>query len=204
MFKRTRMTPSWRQWVVARLAAALATLAAIVATAGVVAPPAQAGDGPGAIWYTGIIRSWAQGRCLDSNDNGDVYTIPCNGGQYQQWWITIVEHPENEWATVQIQNVKTHRFLGAICGSCGSWQPGVKTYDSWDPDKNWLLFPGNSDWTAWRFAYNPGISQRCLDANQPTDTTGKVPYVSFEGVTTDPKLPPNFCSSNYQDWKLGY
>jgi hypothetical protein len=198
MFDRTWTAPSWRRRVVARLAAALTVLAAIAATAGVATAPAQAAEGPNP-WYTGIIRSWAQGQCLDSNDNGDVYTLPCNGGQYQQWHITIQNHPQNEWATVWLQNVQTGRFLEPICDTCGSWQPGIAAV-TWLPTQGWLLFPTNSNWTAWRFAWNPGIAQRCLDANAP----GHPPYISFAGSQPDPRLPPDYCSSNYQDWKLGF
>jgi hypothetical protein len=185
--------------VVARLTAALTVLVAIAATAGVAAAPAQATEGPSPYWYTGIIRSWAQGQCLDSNDNGDVYTLPCNGGQYQQWHITIQNHPQNEWATVWLQNVRTGRFLEPICDTCDSWQPGVDAVN-WLPAQGWLLFPTNANWSAWRFAWNPGITQRCLDANVP----GQPPYISFTDWQPDPRLPPDYCSSNYQDWKLGF
>ncbi|MGW4808063.1 hypothetical protein [Kitasatospora sp. NPDC004272] len=182
-----------------RLAAALTAMAAVVAMAGVAATPAQATEGPNPYWYTGIIRSWAQGQCLDSNDKGDVYTLPCNGGQYQQWHITIKEHPKDQWATVWIQDVQTQRFLAPICDTCDSWQPGVSTV-GWLTD-GWLLFPSNDPWTAWRFAWNPGPSQRCLDANSP----GSPPYISFTDWHPDPRLPPtNYCSSNFQDWKLGF
>ncbi|WP_157845538.1 hypothetical protein [Kitasatospora phosalacinea] len=204
MFNRIRMAPSWRRRVVARLAAALTALAAVMATAGVAAAPAQATEGPSPVWYTGIVRSWAQGRCLDSNDNGEVYTIPCNGSRYQQWNIIIQNHPKDEWATVWIQNVQTGRFLEPHCDTCGSWQPGVWTSGSLDALRAWLLFPTNDNWTAWRFAWNPGITQRCLDANTPTDTTSMHPYLSYTDWQPAPLLPPNFCSSNYQDWKLGF
>ncbi|MFB7948639.1 hypothetical protein ACFC6L_27410 [Kitasatospora phosalacinea] len=200
---RTRL--SLRRRVAARLASALTALVAFTAVAGVAATPAQAGDQPGEVWYTGIIRSWAQGRCLDANDKNEVYTIPCNGGQYQQWRIIIVTHAEYEWATVRLQNVQTQRYLDPICDTCGSWQPAVGTH-TWLPSGDWLLFPSNSDWSAWRFAWNPGVTQRCLDADTPTDTTGGHPYISFTDWRPNPPatLPPDFCSSNFQDWKLGF
>jgi hypothetical protein len=43
------------------------------------------GLGPAAATGTTMIRNWNNGRCLDSNSAGAAYTLPCNGGQYQQW-----------------------------------------------------------------------------------------------------------------------
>jgi len=192
---------------VARTAAVLTALAAIAGTAGVAASPAQAGDRPGDVWYQGIIRSWAQGRCLDSNESGDVYTLPCNGGDYQQWVIRIDTHNENEWATVTIMNWQTRRFLESYCYTCGQEQPRTARTIPWDRRSDpWVLFPSNADWSAWRFASKRGIVQSCLDANEPTDTTGKRPYISSTDYrpNPDPTLPPDFCTSNFQDWKMGF
>ena len=34
---------------------------------------------------TQIFKNLATGFCLDSNSNGQVYTMQCNGGSYQKW-----------------------------------------------------------------------------------------------------------------------
>jgi hypothetical protein len=47
-------------------------------------------------------------RCLDSNYNGDVYTLPCNGGAFQQWWIG---------ASFELCDYQTGRCLQSLLGS---------------------------------------------------------------------------------------
>jgi hypothetical protein len=187
LFRRARTMPGWRRRMYWRLVAAVVGLAAVVAAVGVVASPARADVAPpGTIWYQGIIRSWAQGRCLDSNEAGEVYSIGCNFGQYQQWQVIIADWPDNQWPMVVIKNVKTGLFLTGITSSCCD----VSVYaDEWY--SLWRLYPAYpNNWGAWRFDKN--ASGNCLDANQPTDTTGQRPYIRYQ------------CGSNYQDWKMGY
>ncbi|GAA2690684.1 hypothetical protein GCM10010412_080410 [Nonomuraea recticatena] len=60
---------------------ALAIAAAAALTAAMVTP-SQA-DASAATYFT--LKNQDSGLCLDSNLNGSVYTMRCNGGHYQQW-----------------------------------------------------------------------------------------------------------------------
>lgn len=53
------------------------------------------------------LRNSFWGRCLDSNDRGDVYPLPCNGGSYQKWRTV---QPAARSA-VMLQSVGTGRCL---------------------------------------------------------------------------------------------
>ena len=62
--------------------------------------------------------SEGRNRCLDSNHNGDLYGIQCNGGAYQRWHIIyLADQRDSYYGTVhaafQIVNVATGRCLDA-------------------------------------------------------------------------------------------
>jgi hypothetical protein len=58
----------------------------------------------------------ATGRCLDSNSSGSVYTLPCNGGNYQLW---IRDEPNNgNW-----QDYQTGRCLYSSSPTLVTTQP---------------------------------------------------------------------------------
>jgi hypothetical protein len=62
-----------------RLGRALLVLAALIGATVFVSGPAYSAN------FDLVLRNWETGLCLDSNDDGAVYTLACNGGNYQNW-----------------------------------------------------------------------------------------------------------------------
>jgi Ricin-type beta-trefoil lectin domain-like len=77
-----------------------------------------------------VFRDVATGRCLDSNTEGEVYTLGCNGGSFQKW---IVVH--TDYGTVTLRNLATGFMLDSGPGgdvytlpaNGGSYQKWIAT-----------------------------------------------------------------------------
>ena len=82
---------------------------AMVAGAGVlVATTASAADGSDL-----FLRNWATGLCLDSRDDGSVYTRQCDAGNSAQHW-NLTFHPGSGGADAA--NIQSERLGGAYLG----------------------------------------------------------------------------------------
>ncbi|MGI5182421.1 RICIN domain-containing protein [Dactylosporangium sp. CA-152071] len=90
-----------------RLLAALVAIVTIAVSAVAFQSPAQAYRG------ANILRNWATGRCLDSNRNGDVYTLPrdlpVGSNDHQMWEPVLVAKAESH--IVIFRNRATGRCL---------------------------------------------------------------------------------------------
>ncbi|MFF7357396.1 RICIN domain-containing protein [Streptomyces filipinensis] len=55
-----------------------------------------------------VLKWHMNGKCLDSNRNGDAYLLDCNGGDYQKWYET---HDSSGW---RLKDKATGRVLSSV------------------------------------------------------------------------------------------
>ncbi|EDY47217.1 actinohivin [Streptomyces clavuligerus] len=81
-------------------------------TAGASAAARQDGVRTAAYVGTNVLRNWETGRCLDSNAQGDVYTLPCSlpvGSNAHQVWEPLLRGKDPSADIVGLRNVATNR-----------------------------------------------------------------------------------------------
>ncbi|WP_336215833.1 RICIN domain-containing protein [Nonomuraea sp. LPB2021202275-12-8] len=162
--------------------AAAAAATAFAATITLLPPAASAANmGPG----TGILRSWATGRCLDSNHAGHVYTLPCQDGNGYQIWVET-----GFWTTAGRLGLGFRNKATGLCLATNA--PGALYTTTCTEFGNWTMY-----WDIWGrprpgtqapsrvFVFTHGTTNQCLDSNHAGNA-----YT-------------HACGSNYQDWKDG-
>jgi len=128
-----------------------------------------------------FLRNWETGRCLDADNSGSIYTLPCQSGNaYQTWQPVYLRHTSAD--EVQIRNKATGRCLHV------NGNGALTTYwcdDSGNPSFNQRFLANGSSWD--NVELKNSLFGSCVDSNR------------------DGAAYANGCNGGgYQKWKLGF
>ncbi|MER5435057.1 ACP synthase [Streptomyces sp. NPDC002588] len=124
-----------------------------------------------------FLRNWQTGRCLDSNHNGEVYTLPCQqGNDYQTWEPVFVAH--YFYDVVEVHNKATGLCLYLTA------QNQLATSNCNNSSNALWIAAGSWDVLQLQSFFN---STQCLDSN----AAGSAYVLGCNG-------------GGYQNWRLGY
>ncbi|GAQ50436.1 RICIN domain-containing protein [Streptomyces acidiscabies] len=128
-----------------------------------------------------FLRNWETGRCLDADNTGSIYTLPCQqGNAYQTWEPIYIRHSTSDM--VQVKNKATGRCLHV------NGNGALTTYWcdlSGNPSANQSFLAVGSSWD--QVELSNVLFRTCVDSN----------YAGAAYVTG--------CNGGgYQKWKLGF
>jgi serine/threonine-protein kinase len=165
-----------------KIAVTVAVAAAFMATITFLSPAASAASTASAAnnvaaaaeAQTTILRSWATGRCLESNFGGRVFTAPCQSGNNYQYWTLHQRSPNSIY-----ENYATGMCLAANA-------PGAIYTTECQNSTNWTMY-----WDIGRPYANVVVVRhrttiQCVDSNHAGNA-----YT-------------HTCGSNFQDWKESF
>jgi hypothetical protein len=172
----------------------LIRLGAITSALGVAAmtgiSPASAATPNYTSVYNYTITDAATGRCLDSNYLGDIYTLPCNGGNYQRWNFIY----NSSWGAYDIQDRQT-----GLCIATSGWY--VWTEDCGGGAEHMMMPWTDNGANPDSFAIVTADDYTdCLDSNTSGATSN---FHTVGSVYTSDFSTGGACGSghdSYQDW----